>query len=82
MNTNNTLVPYSWWAQNEATDPPGCLLSGPDAFEPEREALREMGAPDVDQIVFHDIFPEDRDSATVTADVTPALRDWIREQLD
>lgn len=71
-------VRAAWYAQNEYVDPATCcLVHGSEAFEPEREALKAMGAPDTDSIHFYDVVPEDRDSSIVLADVTPALRSWM-----
>jgi hypothetical protein len=69
-----------WYAQNEDTDPPGCLLQGEAAFEPERRTLKEMGAPDTEFLIFHDVQPVDRDDAVCEAEATPAFIDWCIEQ--
>lgn len=75
-----------WWAQNEAQDENFCLMNSTDhgerVFQAEREALLEMGAPkaEVDKIVFQSILPEDRDSAEVIAEVTPAMFQWLTDQ--
>lgn len=66
-----------WFAQNEDTDEDFCLLQGKEAFEPERRCLAEMGAPDTDAIEFHDIEPEDRDSAICTALVPATFLQWL-----
>jgi hypothetical protein len=73
METNEKAV---WFVVNEDNDE-GILYSGKEAFEFEREALRAMGAPDTDKIVFRDIVPEDRDSAIAVGSGTPAFVQWL-----
>lgn len=70
-----------WTAQNEYVDPTThCLVQGSEAFEHEREALREMGAPDTEFLIFHDIVPEDRDNAICKAEATPAFIQWLEDE--
>ena len=67
-----------WTAQNEFVDPTThCLVQGKEAFEHERAALKEMGAPDTEFIEFIDIVPEDRDNAICEAEATPAFISWL-----
>lgn len=67
-----------WTAQNEYVDPTTfCLVQGKEAFEHERAALKEMGAPDTEFLVFHDIVPEDRDNAICEAEVTIPFLNWL-----
>jgi len=68
----------SWLTMNEATDEDGFYLQGEAAYEAERAALKEMGAPDTDQIEFTSIEPEDRDSAMAEAKVTEAFEKWAK----
>ena len=52
---STTTVHAQWWAQNDATNADGFLMNSQDdgeaVFTAEREALREMGAPDTDSNV-------------------------------
>ena len=70
-----------WYAQNEFVDPTTCcLVQGSEAFEHERSALADLGAPDTEFLIFHDIVPEDRDNAVCSAEATPAFIRWLEEQ--
>ena len=75
--TNKATTKAFWFAQNEDTDESFCLLQGEAAFEPERRALAEMGAPDTELLVFHDIQPEDRDNAICEAECTIPFIEWL-----
>jgi hypothetical protein len=70
---------FAWIAQNEAVDEDGFYLEdGTAAYEAERAALKEMGAPDTEAIQFISILPEDRDEAMVEAEVSEAFAAWAK----
>jgi len=73
-------VPFAWLAINEAIDKDGFYLQdGPRLRGLEADALKALGAPDTEEIVFLSVQPEDRDSAMVEARVTPAFAAWARQ---
>ena len=72
---------FAWLQVSEATDDEGFYLQdSPELREIEKKELKEMGAPDTDEIEFVSILPEDRDSALVTANVTPAFVRWAKSK--
>ena len=75
-------VEVSWEQQNEATTKDGAFLQGRASFRAEMRELRECGAPDTKTAVFVSHEATDRDSATFTARVSPALATWITDQVN
>jgi len=77
--TKMSKLSFAWLQVNEATDEEGFYLQdSPELREIERAELKEMGAPDTDEIEFVSILPEDRDSALIEALVTPAFAKWAK----
>jgi hypothetical protein len=73
----------AWISVSEAIDDDGFYLQdGPLLRIAERNELRKMGAPDVEEIEFVSILPEDRDSAMVEALVTPTFAVWAKSHAD
>jgi hypothetical protein len=78
-----TKISFAWIAINEVIDEDGFFLqdeNGPELREAERKELKEAGAPDVEEIEFISIEPEDRDSALVEALVTPRFAEWAKSE--
>jgi len=49
------------------------------AYEAERAALKEWGAPDTEALVFESVLPEDRESAMATAVASDAFIKWAKQ---
>ena len=72
---------FAWLQVSDATDDEGFYLQdSPELREIEKRELKEMGAPDTDEIEFISILPEDRDSALVEANVTTAFARWAKSR--
>lgn len=70
---------FAWIAITEATDEGGLYREdGPELREAERTVLKEVGAPDTDQIEFVSILPEGRDESLVEALVPQSFIDWAK----
>ena len=71
----------AWLQVSEATDDEGIYFEdSPELREIERKELREMGAPDTDEIEFVSILPEKRDASMIEAMVTPAFIRWAKSR--
>ena len=70
---------FSWLTINEKTDEDGFYLQGEAAYEAERAALKEWGAPDTEALVFESVFPEDRESTMATAVASDAFIKWAKQ---
>ncbi len=70
----------AWAQQSEDTDNDGFFLEGEAAFRADMRDFAEWGAPDTESAVFVSHEVEDRDEATITAVVSDALAEWLREK--
>jgi hypothetical protein len=71
-----TKTTIRWIAQNEETNEDGFYTNSHEADIAE---LREMGAPEIEQVEIESITPDGWDTAIVKAKVSEAFAEWARQ---
>ena len=76
-----TKITMAWYAQGleDTINEEGTFGEESEQRIAEIKALREMGAPETENIEIVSITPEDREDAIVEALVTLAFAEWAKE---